>query len=478
MTSNLQEHNIQIFTFGTKNAYYLMEMKRIIYLALCALLIPAITACAPQQPLKYETDPTLQTLVGKPPAYPQVNFAVMTDLHTYDPNLGTEGQAFENYVAGDYKLTKESAEILQTAIGQINSENVSFVLAPGDLTDHGDRASHELVAQYLKQLQAGGKKVYVIPGNHDIDNPNAVRYAGNIALRIRNITAEEFAQIYADFGYNDALYRDPASLSYVAEPREGLWLLALDSCRYQGKVGEEETVTGGRFSPQTLGWIEDMLIKAAEAGNAVIAMEHHPVTEHFDGMARYFPEYVIENYQAVSRLFAAYNVRLVFTGHFHAQDITERTWPDINKFLFDVETGSLVTYPCPYRVINIDGAQKATIRTAHIQSIASHPQDFQGYAESRLENGVTATAAGMIASYGVDGAEAQKLAAQVAQAAVAHLIGDEKLPAGQAAIQENGLSLRAWIGVELNKGLIDSLWKDLPPPDNNVTLDLNTGGWQ
>ena len=225
-------------------------MTRLIYLVLCILLIPAVTACAPQQPLKYEMEPALQALLDSPPAYPQVNFAVMTDLHTYNPDLGTDGKAFENYVAGDYKLTKESAEILQTAIGQINSENVSFVLVPGDLTDHGDRASHELVAQYLKQLKSNGKKVYVIPGNHDIENPNAVRYSGNSALRIRNITAEEFAQIYADFGYKDALYRDPASLSYVAEPRKGIWLLALDSCRYRGKVGEEETLISGRFSPR------------------------------------------------------------------------------------------------------------------------------------------------------------------------------------------------------------------------------------
>jgi 3',5'-cyclic AMP phosphodiesterase CpdA len=478
MTSNLRQHNVQIFTSGTKNTYYLREMTRIIYLALCVLLIPAVAACSAQPPLKYETDPALRAPVDKPAAYPEVNFAVMTDLHTYDPGLGTEGKAFENYVAGDYKLTRESAEILQTAIGQINSENVSFVLVPGDLTDHGDRASHELVAQYLKQLQAIGKKVYVIPGNHDIDNPNAVSYAGNVIQHVPNITAEEFAQIYADFGYKDALYRDPASLSYVAEPQEGLWLLALDSARYKGKVGETETVTGGRFSPQTLTWIEDMLIKAAQDDKAVIAMEHHPVTEHFDGMATYFPEYVIENYQAVSRLFAAYNVRLVFTGHFHAQDITERTWPDINKFLFDVETGSLVTYPCPYRVINIDGAQKAAIRSVRIQSIASHPQDFQGYAEAQLKNGVTATATNMIASYGVDRSEAEKLGAQVAQAVVAHIAGDEKLPPGQPAIQENGLSPLAWMGVQFKKGLVESLWKDLPPPDNNVTLDLKTGGWQ
>ena len=453
-------------------------MKRIIYLAICILLIPVVFACAPRQMLQYETDPALHALLDKSAAYPEVNFAVITDLHTYDPDLGTDGKAFESYVKGDYKVTKESAEILQTAIGQIKNENVSFVLVTGDLTDHGDRASHELVAQYLKQLQANGKKVYVIPGNHDIDNASAVRYAGDSALRIRNITAEEFVQIYGDFGYKDALYRDLASLSYVTEPQKGLWLLALDSCRYRGKVGEKETLTAGRFSPQTLGWIEDMLIKAAKANKAVIAMAHHPVTEHFDGMARDFPKYVIENYPAVSRLFAAYNVRLVLTGHFHAQDITERTWPDINKFLFDMETGSLVTYPCPYRVINIDSTQKAAVRTVRIQSIASHPQDFQGYAQAQLENGVTATTASMIAQYGVDGAEAQKLAGQVAKAVLAHLAGDEKLPAGQEAIHEKGLSLRAWIGVQFRKDLVNSLWKDLPPPDNNIMLDLKTGGWQ
>jgi 3',5'-cyclic AMP phosphodiesterase CpdA len=435
-------------------------------------------ACTPQQAFQYDTDHTLRVLLEKPAAYPQVNFVVISDLHTYDPALGTDGKAFESYAAGDYKLTKESAEILQTAIGQIKNENASFVLVSGDLVDHGDRATHELVAQYLKQLETAGKKVYVIPGNHDIENPYAVKFSGESMLRIRNISADEFAQIYADFGYKDALYRDPASLSYVVEPQEGLWLLALDSCRYIGKVGEQQSVTGGRFSPQTLQWIEEMLIKAAKANEAVIAMVHHPVVEHFDGMAKYFPEYIIENYQTVSKLLAEYNVRLVFTGHFHAQDITEKSWPEIKKFLFDVETGSLVTYPCPYRVISIDKSQNAAVRTVRIQSIESHPQDLQEYAKAKLEQSATATAANMIAGYGIDQAEAQKLAEQVAAATAAHLAGDEKLPAGQNAILESGLSLRAWVGVQFRKDLIESLWRDLPPPDNNVTLNLKTGGWQ
>jgi hypothetical protein len=70
------------------------------------------------------------------------------------------------------------------------------------------------------------------------------------------------------------------------------------------------------------------------------------------------------------------------------------------------------------------------------------------------------------------------LAGEVAAATAAHLAGDEKLAAGQNAIQESGLSLRAWVGVQFRKDLIESLWRDLPPPDNNVTLDLETGVWQ
>jgi 3',5'-cyclic AMP phosphodiesterase CpdA len=455
-----------------------MQMKKIICAALGVLLIAAMAACATQQPLRYQADPAVRALLNNPAPYPAANFAVMADLHTYDPQLGTDGRAFDISAAGNYMLIRESAEILQTAVGRLNNENVGFVLAPGDLTAHGDRASHELVAQYLKQLQAGGKKVYVIPGNHDIASAGAVRYAGNLALHIRNITAEEFSQIYAGFGYSDALYRDPASLSYVAEPQPGLRLLALDSCRYSGKPGEKETLTAGRFSPQTLGWIEDMLIDAAKANRAVIAMVHHPVVEHFDGQAAEFPEFIIDNYPAVSGLLAAYNVRLVLTGHFHAQDITVKAWPDIDKFLFDVETGSLATYPCPYRVINIGSSQKAAVRTLRIESIASHPQDFPAYAKGQLENSVTENTTGVLAFYGVAGTEAQNLAAQVFSAVEAHLAGDEKLPAGQPAIRENGLSLPAWIGVQFRKGLVDSLWRDLPPPDNNVTLDLKTGGWQ
>ena len=173
-----------------------------------------------------------------------------------------------------------------------------------------------------------------------------------------------------------------------------------------------------------------------------------------------------------------YNVRLVFTGHYHAQDITVVHWTDEGKFLFDVETGALVTYPCPYRVVNIDSSQSAEIRTGHIQSIASHSEGFPEFTRAYIEKGIENVALLAIHKYKVKQSNAEKLAKQVSRAFVAHYTGDEVLPEGQKALSAKGTGLMGRVVVAFRKDLIEALWQDLEPPDNNVVLDLKTGTWE
>ncbi|MBM3167618.1 MAG: metallophosphoesterase [Chloroflexi bacterium] len=396
----------------------------------------------------------------------------------YDPSLGTEGKAFEDYIANDRKLLRESGEILESAMEMIKAEKASFVLVPGDLTKDGERVSHELCARYLSQLEGAGKQVYVVPGNHDVLNGHSFKYVGDNTERVPNIKPEEFAQIYAEFGYKKALFRDPASLSYVAEPQKGLWLLALDACRYAENIEDEEPITDGKFNPQTLQWIEEMLKKAAIEDKAVITMMHHGIMEHYPSQEKNYGAYIVDDFLVVSRLLATYNARLVFTGHYHAQDITVERFPETGKFVFDIETGSLVTYPCPYRVVSIDENQKATIRTERITKIRSRPTGFPEYAKAYVESGIAGIASRTIQKFGIEAAEADALAGQVAKAFVAHYSGDEKLPAGQVAISAEGMSGRAKLVVNNRKDLVEGLWADLEPQDNNITLDLKTGQWQ
>jgi 3',5'-cyclic AMP phosphodiesterase CpdA len=349
----------------------------------------------------------------------------------------------------------------------------------GDLTKDGEKSSHELAASYLAQLKTAGKKVYVVPGNHDILNGLSVKYIGDTRERVPNVTADQFAQIYADYGFKDALQRDSNSLSYVAELQPGLWLLALDANRYKENVEGKKHITDGKFSTQTLAWIEKMLGQAAQDNKAVIVMMHHNVMEHYVGQEKNYGEYIVDDALEFARMLAAYNVRLVFTGHYHAQDITVKKWDDTKKFIFDVETGALVTYPCPYRIVNINSEQQAAISEVMVTSIKSHLTDFPAYGKRYLLDGIAGIATTTLTgTYKVDRAEAEKISNEVALAFAAHYAGDEKLAPGQQPITESGLSPLGWVVMQMRKDLLIGLWNDLPPADNNITLNLKDGSWK
>jgi 3',5'-cyclic AMP phosphodiesterase CpdA len=452
---------------------------RVIQFSICLVVIFGLLACAPPKPsFKYESDASLRQQLAQAPAYPETSFIVFSDPHIYDTSLGTTGKAFEAYIAEDRKLVREGPEILESAVALIKDLKDSIVLVPGDLSKDGEKSSHELAASYLAQLKAAGKKVYVVPGNHDILNGHSYKYVGDTVERVPNITADQFAQIYADYGFKDALQRDPDSLSYVAEPQPGLWLLALDANRYKENVENEAPVTDGKFSPQTLAWIEKVLGQAAKENKAVIVMMHHGIMEHYLGQQKNYGEYIVDDYEQVAKLLANYNVRMVFTGHYHAQDITEKKYDDNGKYVFDIETGSLVTYPCPFRVVTIGKDQNATVREERVTSIKSHPTDFPAYAKQYLLDGIAGIATETLQGYKIDRPEAEKIAKEIAQGFAAHYGGDEQLAPGQTTVTETGLSPLAWAVIQYRKDLINGLWKDLPPPDNNVTLNLKDGSWK
>lgn len=454
---------------------------RVIQFSMCLVVILGLLACAPAPAapvFKYESDAALRQQLANAPAYPETNLIVISDLHIFDTSLGTSGKAFEAYILDDRKLVREGPEILESAVASINKLQDNIVLVPGDLTKDGEISSHELAASYLAQLKAAGKKVYVVPGNHDIKNGHSYKYVGDGVQRVPNITAEQFTQIYAEYGYKDALQRDTDSISYLAEPQPGLWLLALDACLYKKNVEDKESTTDGKFSPLTLAWIENVLGQAAKDNKAVIVMMHHGIMEHYPSQEKNYGAWIVDDYEQVAKLFANYNARLVFTGHYHAQDITVKKFADNGKYVFDIETGSLVTYPCPIRVVTIGKDQVATSREERVTSIKSHPADFEAYARQYLLDGMTIYISKLVQGYKIDPLEADKIAKELVLGYTAHVGGDEQLAPGQKMVTETGLSPLAWAVVQLRKDLIIGLWTDLPPADNNVTLNLKDGSWK
>lgn len=428
-------------------------------------LISGYVSSLPKYSYTY-SDKTAQNMVS----YPDTSFAVMSDLHYYDTSLGTSGSAFEACLDSDRKLIKESANLISLSVDDILKTGVKFVMVSGDLTKDGELIDHQGVAKQLQRLVDAGIKVYVVPGNHDVSNPGAVSYDGDTTTPVQNVSSSEFASIYQNCGYGDAVLRDSDSLSYVAEPQDGLWVVALDSCEYEkNKAGVEETVAGELTQPQ-ITWLQSVLQQANEKGKAVIVLEHHGIVEHWKGQSKLHPDYLLSDYKYVGKLLSSYDVRLAFTGHYHAQDITEENNGD-SGFIYDIETGSLITAPCAMRYCTIS-KNSLTVKTQTIVDDLYPGTTFAADATAFVKKTIYNEAYKTLKGYRVSDSGADYIANAVCDAFNAHYNGDED-ESKRVAVDEGKLNLWDRFIYSQEKYVLDGSWQDLPPTDNNCTIDLS-----
>ena len=401
-------------------------------------------------------------------SWPDTDFAVISDLHYYSHTLGTDGAAFEATLLSDRKLLLDSEDLLDFAIGEILDSEAKFVLISGDLTKDGERINHEIVRDKLARLTDAGLAVLVVPGNHDVNNPDAVSYDGENTERVASVTAAEFADIYAGFGYGGALDRDTGSLSYVAEPVPGLRVLALDTCRYRENREGEGEIVGGRISQGTADWIARTLRSAGQQGKAVIATSHHGIVEHWDGQGKLHPDYLIDDYIHVGEFLASYDVRLVFTGHYHAQDITTGVFND--KSIYDVMTGSLITAPCPIRYCSVkDG--RFSVSSDFIVDKLRPGTGFAQDAADFVKATVYLEAYNTLKKYRVSDQDSDYFADAIGDAFSAHYSGDEN-PSEMPGFDAGRLGPWGRVVYFIQGYVLDGLWADLPPADNNAAFSL------
>jgi len=406
---------------------------------------------------------------ARAPIYPDARFGVLSDLHFYDTALGTSGAAFEAVLRSDRKMLIESAELLDFALREIKEADLDFLLISGDLTKDGELVNHLKVSEKLQDLVDNGVKVYVTPGNHDLRNFHAEEYIGDGAEQVPSISAAEFREIYARMGYGDAVMSDPNSLSYVAEPLPGLWLLSIDSCRYaENSATGKGAVTGGHIRQEVADWLCGVLQEAIFREKAVIAFMHHGVVEHWNGQAKLHPDYLVEDYVYFAEFLASYKVQLVFTGHYHAQNIAKATF-GIDA-LYDIETGSLVTYPCPTRYMKLENnALSVTSKT--IGDRLRPSTEFASKAQQWVQDMVAKEAEDTLLKYKVSSDNASYIASLVAEAFVAHYQGDVD-PELRTPLDRSKLNLWGHIVFMTQGYVLDGLWASVPPPDNDAVIPL------
>ena len=259
-------------------------------------------ACDREEPSPQET-----------PYQPPV-LAIASDLHYQSHSITDRGKAYIDFIAGsDGKLIEYLPQLLDAFSDEIINTDVDVLILSGDITMNGEAENHQELSAKLARIQEEGIPVLVIPGNHDINNPNASYYFGDKKTQGQSVTPEEFYQYYRDLGYDQALSRDEASLSYIYELDERYWIMMLDTCQY-----EPVNLVGGRISEETLLWMEEWLQKAESANVTVIPVGHHNLQPQ---SSLYTADCALDNYQEVTELLERFRLPVYISGHLHVQRV-------------------------------------------------------------------------------------------------------------------------------------------------------------
>ncbi len=332
-----------------------------------------------------------------------LNFSVMTDPQTYYDYIYT-GKQFKNILpntqynhVGDLgRLTYDAFPVIDEFFKIAAQNDSDYILVPGDLTEDGTVVgSEEMAARFAAFEEETGKQIYVISGNHDFYNVDtAYKSKEDEETNLPQMTPDKFKEIFNQFGYDEALSVDENSASYVVDLDNNYRLICFDTASHQ--YLSESVLTQARVD-----WLKNEVIKAEEAGKRTIVMMHHSLVEHSILGSELLSDQAVDAEWGLPEFFAKHSIKYVISGHIHAQDVASYKATN-GKTVYDIATGTITTYPCPYRNISFSD-EKVEIETEYIEEIdtsaidpervnpeliAYAAEDFPAYAKECLRTGI------------------------------------------------------------------------------------------
>lgn len=329
-----------------------------------------------------------------------IGFTIISDCHILSRKLMSDNKEFNMAVRYDRKFLVEGIGLLKKALKLASQNESSYLLIPGDLTKDGELLSHLEVRDILKSWLDKDKDrgIFLIPGNHDINNYQAYDYKN--LKPAQNISPKDFFDIY-DFSYKKNVinfYKDnpyfknhlkninkkykrekkysyygQGYLSYVArldenlENENSISLIFLDSSIYScdweqnNKDGKNNVV--GALDKNLMKWALDEIALAKKRKDMIFVIAHHALIPNFRNQKLVLGPFIIKNwnkaYEDVDKridgklpieALANEDVKFVFTGHLHENGTAKYKSPKDNE-IFNIQTGSTVTYPLPIRQI-------------------------------------------------------------------------------------------------------------------------------
>ncbi len=281
------------------------------------------------------------------------SFYLLTDTHYVSKKNWVEGKPFTFRERTDQIALKATPEILDTFIEKIIADKeTDTVLFTGDNVNNCDMNSHYEFRERLERLVNAGKKVYVIYATHDYsgggeDNNwfEGCRYTETGTEPIESMKKGGLFDFYYDYGPKQALSVHRESGSYTVQLCEGVRLTAIvdngNGCGYCGLF--EDGVE----------WLKNEIHNAKKNGDYVLLATHHPVLPPWE-VFRHVAEYeMYGGYRELWEIMCDNDVRVVFTGHTHIQNIRKYT-DEKGRWFVDISTIAIANAAGKMRKVAVD----------------------------------------------------------------------------------------------------------------------------
>ncbi len=362
------------------------------------------------------------------------------------------------------RLFNENYFVLLAALDDLAARGVKLVALPGDFSDDGQPMHVRGLTKVLKRYQREhGMRFFAIPGNHDPVRPFTTDAGKDDFLAadghelavfskgdkkctdgdskylicsddLKKWGYAEIVAAMADFGFfprdDDLYFETPFSrenggkfdfahrqltwcakkragnciqmpeTSYLVEPVNGVWLLAIDANVYVPKDPNRLSTDGDSYSgssnagynamlqskPMVIDWISDVVARAKRQNKQLIAFSHFPMADFYDMAGDDIEQLFGKGKQQMRRMplmdtakaLANTGLQIHVGGHMHIND-TGTVTADDGSVLFNIQAPTLAAYRPAYKLLTLISAEQIAVETVILDEVPRFNELFPHY---------------------------------------------------------------------------------------------------
>ena len=392
----------------------------------------------------------------------KLRVAFIADPHVQDVVSRPELARTMAAQLGSTRLFNENIHAFRSALDDVAARGIRLVVLPGDLTDNGQAANVEAVRRMLDAyMKRHGMMFFVTTGNHDPAQPRGKDYVADDLLSadgrrtamasskelgsgklpvdttLHCLGYEELMRAWAAFGYSpreEYLYwstpfskydyedytLDEAEkaatpqmrrymlgdslqgvdASYVVEPVEGLWLLAIDGNVFlpertddakdayrSPSAGYSNVWKHKRF---LIEWTGRVAADARRLGKTLVAFCHYPATDFHNGAGERISSFMKPKAMNLHRVpprevgtaLLEAGIGLHFAGHLH-QNHTAVVSGGKGRSLYNIQVPSTAADVPAYKILTLESPGRFRVETVVLDTVGGFRDLWPRYMKER-----------------------------------------------------------------------------------------------